>query len=147
MRDAYARFLAPDACVIPCELEVHAVLVESEPLARLNSVVASVAGLQLRALNSFSQRTRAIRLAEFSHRFITRPRIVLRFRLGESELPPDAGQADVEMEVPEGGVAHAVVAWFVVHLDAETSISTAPGCGEPMRGYSWGQLCQVRRTC
>ncbi|KAL3927019.1 MAG: hypothetical protein SGPRY_003018 [Prymnesium sp.] len=133
--------LAEGALILPCQVDVYAALVDSPEIFSLNSI-SSPSGLRMEALNSLSQRTRPIRLCEWEHTFLTEPRVVLRLRLADERLPPQEGEGEVEVVVRGSGTAHAVVAWFVVHLDGETSLSTGPGCGEPMRGYSWGQLCQ-----
>ena len=141
LRDARTRLLQPTATVIPCELEVHAVFVESEELARLNSVSEPVAGLDLSALNRLSHRTRAVRLSELRHEMLTNPVMALRLKLDKLEAPAAEGEAEIELPVKHSGKAHAIVAWFTAYLDERRTIlvSTAPGVAEPMRGYSWGQ--------
>ena len=53
------------------------------------------------------------------------------------------GETELELNTSRNGVAHALVAWFSAHLDGsgrpQSTISTAPGVAEPMRGHSWGQ--------
>jgi hypothetical protein len=59
------------------------------------------------------------------------------------QLPALSGGTHIELKAELNGTVHAVVAWFVVYLDRARTIavSTAPGVEEPMRGYSWGQVC------
>ena len=95
VREAREQLLpagAPLRAVVPCTIEVHAALVESAALARLNSVVGPVGGLDLGALNAFSQRTRAVRLSEFRHTLLTAPRTVLRLPLDADALPITMGE-------------------------------------------------------
>ena len=127
--------------VVPCAIEVHAALVESEDLARLNSVTEPVSGLDLSALNELSHRTRAVRLADLEHVMLTKAVTALRLQLDGEEPPASEGEVEVEMPVERSGKAHAICAWFTAYLDAQGSftICTAPGVAEPMRGYSWGQ--------
>ena len=141
LRDARSRLLRPGASILPCVIEVHAALVESEDLARLNSVTEPVSGLDLSALNELSHRTRAVRLADIEHVMLTKAVTAVRLQLDGEEPPASEGEAEVEMHVERSGKAHAICAWFTAHLDAEGSftICTAPGVAEPMRGYSWGQ--------
>ena len=141
LRDARARLLSPTAAVLPCALEVHVALVQSEDLARINSITEPVGGLDLSALNTLSHRTRAVRLSELKHVVLTKACTALRLDLDAEEPPELEGESEVEIHVAQTGTAHAVVSWFTAHLDHNGSIavSTAPGVAEPMRGHSWGQ--------
>ena len=140
LRDARARLLRPDAVVIPCGLEVHAVIVQSEDLMRLNAADENMWGVDLSAITALSHRTRALRLTEHSHVKLTQPAVTLKLRLDTLESPATSGENEIQLHVERSGVAHAVIAWFTCHLDNEISISTAPGVSEPMRGHSWGQM-------
>lgn len=141
LRDARSRLLTQDAIVLPCALEVHVMLVESDKLARLNSVLGSAGGINLGALNTMSHRTRAVRLSELPHTALTKVQTALRLQLDAAEPPDLEGQTEIEMSAVANGTAHAVICWFTAHLDTSSSItvSTAPGVAEPMRGHSWGQ--------
>lgn len=140
--DARERLLTPDAAIIPAALEVHAAVVQSAELASMNSV-GSVGGFDLRALNSLSHRTRAVRLSDLEHKLLTRPTVVLKMELDNAEVwPVLSGDTVVDATAEHSGIGHAVVAWFTVQLDrtaVATKIGTAPGEGGPMRGYAWGQ--------
>lgn len=139
LRDARSRLLHPDAVVIPCGIEVHAVLVSCEALMRLNSANVPTCGLNLSPLSAMSHRTRAVRLLEYPHVKLTRAKVTLKLRLDTTEPPPSSGETEVELTCEHTNTGHMVVAWFTCHLDNEISISTAPGVADPMRGYSWGQ--------
>jgi hypothetical protein len=117
------------------------VLVESQALAQLNGVPFPVAGFDMSSLGAIgARRTRAVRLGEHKHTMLTEPRVVLRLRLDGPSAPAPSGMSEVELRVRQSGTSHAVVSWFTLHLDENTSLSTAPGCGGLMRGHSWGQL-------
>ena len=150
LKDARERLLAPGAAVLPCEITLHAALVESDELHRLNAVPTPMHGLDLTALNSLSHRTRAVRLADLEHTVLTKPCVALRLVLDNEKPPPLNGTSSVEMEVTmdTGGTCHAIVCWFTALLDRRqppgdtggTRVSTAPGEGGTMRAFSWGQL-------
>ena len=130
--------------VMPCELIVHAALVESSELLELNSVSNSVCGLDLTPLNGLSHRTRAIRLNEFNHRILTEPRAVMRLRLDDDEPPELSGSTDIELDAVIDGEVHLIVYWFTAKLErmdrfGAAEISTAPGAGGTMRGHAWGR--------
>ena len=131
--------MKPNAIIMPCELTVHVALVQSEDLVRLNAIQSPVNGLDLSSLNSLSHRTRAVRLSDLKHMVLTQPCTALRLKLDAEEPPALSGTAEVEMCVEHAGMGHALVAWFSAALDEAVEVSTAPGIGEPMRGYSWGQ--------
>lgn len=114
LRDARERLLTFDAVVIPAHLEVYVALVESRELANLNGIGESVEGMDLSALNRLSHRSRAIRLHDYPHRVLSKPRIALRLRLDSAdELPPLSGETQLEVPVLQAGTAHVVVAWSV----------------------------------
>ena len=142
LRDARSRLLTKTASILPCALEVHMMLVQSEDLARLNSVVRKLDDVDLNALNEMSHQARAIRLSQLSHTPLTEARTVLSLQLDADEPPEVEGETEIEVCVKATGTAHAVVAWFTAQLDSSGSmaVSTAPGVAEPMRGHSWGQL-------
>jgi len=143
LRDARARLLSPTATILPCALEVHAALIESDELMRLNAVSGEVSGIDLSALNQLSHRTRAVRLNDLRHVMLTKPVTALRLNLDGDEPPATEGEVEVELQVEHSGKAHAVIAWFTASLDRDErrpiAVCTAPGVAEPMRGYSWGQ--------
>ena len=143
LKDARERLLAPWAVIMPCCIEVHVVLVSSEELSKLNSIRQQVGGINMGALNALSHRTRAIRLSELKHDLLTEPQVALRLQLDAEEPPALKGETELELNTSRNGVAHALVAWFSAHLDGsgrpQSTISTAPGVAEPMRGHSWGQ--------
>ena len=118
--------LLPGARVVPCMVEVHAVLVESEALAQLNGVTGSVGGLDLGELNRFRQRVRSVRLADLEHVMLSGPQTVLRLRLDEPEVPETRGEAEVDLTALQGGIAHAVVLWHTLVLSPGCEVSTAP---------------------
>ena len=113
--------------VLPFALEVHVALVESEELARLNSVSEPVCGLDLSALNGLSHRTRAVRLAELKHVMLTKPVTALKLRLDARELPSLESESEIELPVERSGKAHAIVLWHTMKLNAMYKLTTAPG--------------------
>ncbi|KOO28615.1 arginine n- type iii [Chrysochromulina tobinii] len=144
LHDARKRLLTPGALVIPAELEVHVALVQSEQLARLNCTAAPVGGMDVSALRRVAHRVRPVRLSDVAHTVLSRPRVAVRMKLDDPiELPALSGGTHIELKAELNGTVHAVVAWFVVYLDRARTIavSTAPGVEEPMRGFSWGQVC------
>ena len=150
---ARERLLSADARIIPCAIQVHVVLVESAELASVNVVSKSVAGLNLYALNALSHRTRAVRLASHQHAMLTHPATALTFVLDDpASLPALEGASEIELMPQHDGTVHAIVAWFTATLERDDDdappnvVSTAPGEGEPMRGYSWGQCAHFLPT-
>ena len=118
--------IEPGATVIPCALELHVALVESEELVRLNSVGADVSGFDLTALNALSHRSRAIRLSELKHTMLTKPTTGLKLRLDAPEPPALSGESEVELRAVHTGVAHAIVVWHTLRLSAVHKISRDP---------------------
>lgn len=122
-----ARSIAsPAASVLPAALEVHAVLVQSDELARLNGVGSVVEGFDISAINSLSHRTRSINLSDVRHKRLTRPTTVLRMKLDDRRQTIDTGEITTELEVFEAGAVDAMVIWHTMHLSREHQISTAP---------------------
>ena len=144
LHDARRRLLTPSAQVIPAELEVHVALVQSEQLARLNCAATPVGEVDVSALERVAHRVHPVRLSDVAHKVLSRPRVAVRMKLDDPiELPALSGGTQIELKAEISGTVHAVVAWFVVYLDRARTIavSTAPGVEEPIRGFSWGQVC------
>ena len=140
--DARERLLVPGGAIMPCGIEVHAVLVHSPELLRLNAVGASVDGLDLSALNSLSHRTRAVRILELPHSYLHKPMTVVRLELDAEEPPVASGQSERQVRIEQSAHAHAILVWFTARLHhgrTDLDVSTAPGEGGLMRGHSWGQ--------
>ena len=143
LRDARERLLTPSAAIMPCRLEVHVALVQSDELAKLNSINQPVSSVDLRALNALSHRSRAVRLSELKHDLLSKPCVALRLQLDGEQPPAVEGENELEIYARQSGVAVAIVSWFTAYLDdsgrPQSMISTAPGVADPMRGHSWGQ--------
>lgn len=148
VRSARKRLLAPGARVMPCTVEVHAALVQSEALAQLNSVTGPVAGLDLGELNRFRQRSRVVRLADMDHALLTEPQTVLTLHLDGDGLPKTSGEEDAELVVVQGGVAHAVVMWHTLVLaKAGHRVTTAPDTANTAARQVAYYLHHDERTC
>ena len=115
--------------MVPCAIEVHVALVSSEALAALNGVAGEVCGVELRALNALSHRSRAVRLDELEHVLLGPATVALSLRLDGADPPAAEGSAEATLHVSCDGTAHALVAWFDAVLDEEEPrivVSTAP---------------------
>lgn len=146
LRDARSRLLQPGAGVIPCALDISVVFVESNDLAKLNSVRGvEQLGFDVSALNSLSLKTRPVRLSALAHTLLTKPTTVLAFDFDGDSAPELEGETEIEIIPVRDGLVDAIVVWFTATLDRATSymdpvtVTTEPGECEPMRGFSWGQ--------
>jgi len=89
--------------------------------------LADVAGFDLSAFNRFRnpQADQAIDLAREPHAALSAPFHVARFDFRRP--PPPERRRALEVTASAVGEAHAVAYWFELHLDDETTLSTAPG--------------------
>lgn len=133
LKDAAARLLTPTARVVPCNLTVTALLINSDHVRSLCSPPTS-SGLW----THLSISRASVRLAEVPHVALSRS-----FRAaamdwnaaadGQLVAPELRGGSDVEVEIVIGGEAHGFVFWFDIGMIGSSSsssidsvVSTAP---------------------
>lgn len=136
---ARANLLTEDARIIPCAATVYAMLVESERLRNLNCA-QSAAGFDVSLINRYATANYiAVRLAAFEYLPLTDPFPVFSFDFSRGTIVP--ARQTLNVPVVRDGVAHCVVFWFDMQLDAENSISNEPGSTT-----HWEQALQCLRA-
>lgn len=132
MRDAAERFLAPGGGWIPAAAEVWAALVEVPEswgnLARWRREAGHLKGLDFRPLSDW--------LLNSGHKgrcspdsFLSPPRMLRRFRLGDPEEKYDLSGTWEERARRKGNV-HGVCVWFRLELAGGVWLDNAPGAEE-----------------
>lgn len=136
VRDARARLLSPDACVLPRRAVVRAVLMESPSLARA-APLGEVEGLDLSPMEELrdGRRGRVTRLASEPVRLLSQPRDVLEIDLSDPGPAGSVRRSHSHLTATEPGVVHALGWWFDLWLDDRTVLSTGPG-----EELHWGQV-------
>ncbi|MCB2184951.1 MAG: tetratricopeptide repeat protein [Deltaproteobacteria bacterium] len=129
--------LAPQAPVLPHGATVYAALVESPRLAGLSRAPAEIAGFNLEPFNEFADPGYfQAELARLPHQLLSTPRPVFTYDF-QKPLPPESTRR-LTFRADQAGRADAVAFWFTLHLDPQTSLSTAPDL------YShWTQAVQL----
>ena len=116
--------------VAPEEVVLHAALVSSTDLLKLNAITEEHAsqthGLDLTALNELSHRTRAVRLSELEHTMLTKPTAAMSVRLDGDKGVHVQGEESATLHVINSGEAHAIVVWHTMILDNDCAFSTSP---------------------
>jgi predicted RNA methylase len=134
MRDAVRRLLAPSGTLLPCGARVHAMAVELRPPEQLAFDFGCVE--QLRQGIFYS----ACRLNTVGHTKLSRPAEAFHFdfyapsELGEDGKPRER-EVRLRLPVLRSGRCNAIVWWFDLQLDEQTTLSAAPGC----RVRTWKQ--------
>ena len=132
----------PKARVMPCTLEVHVALVESNDLMQMNAMTSEYScGFDLSAVNAFSHRSRLVRLSQLSHRMLTRPSALIRIPLDGDELSEN-GDDVLDLKVELSGTAHAIVVWHTLWLTS-CLLHLAGGPGRARLGRGGSELHTV----
>lgn len=120
---ARKNLLKPDAQLIPCGARVYAMCIESDEIYK-NHRVGTISGFDLSPFNQFSSYDYSgYHLAKTEYKALTSTAPIFNFDFYE-----DAENESIEInfEVTQSGLCHAVVYWYELQLDQETIISTAP---------------------
>ncbi len=134
LRHAIANLAAPGLRVIPAGATVYGMLVECPDLMSINPI-GRISGFDLSAFDRFRDPSaeRPFHLAVDPHRALTAHFEIARI---DFAAPP---AAEVTRALTAAacatGTGHAVVFWYDLHLDQETTLSTGPGAPQ---GH-WGQ--------
>ena len=137
LRHAIANLAAPGAAVLPAGATALGVLVECPDLRGINPV-GQICGFDLADFDQFRNPAtyKRFNMEVEPHRPLTDVFEIARF---DFRAPPPADVArQLDLTATETGTGHAVVFWFDLHLDAETTLST--GRGSPHN--HWGQAIQ-----
>lgn len=154
LEDAWARLLAPGAACVPCGALVHALLAHVPPQPEAlnfplpDAAAGGVCGVDVSPL-AFPdwQRYSGCRLHELAHTVLSAPFDVFEFDFTrepaqQEEEGPRARRREARLRVrcaAEGPAPNAVVFWFTLRLDAQTTLSTAPS----QTHSCWGQAVQL----
>lgn len=132
---ARARLLARDAGLVPMSATVYAQPIQM----RLEHVV----GLKVAQANRWRWRPdyEGIELTRCREDWmpLAEPLQVFNFDFYDVERFMRPEETALDFEVCADGVVNAVVMWFELHLDENTSLSTSPYCG---KGPTWQQAIQ-----
>ncbi len=125
LRHAVANLGRPGAKVLPAAATVTGALMELPERARY-SPLGEISRFDLSRMNEFRNPAayRSVQLNHETHRQLSEPFHVVTFEF--ADLPTTERNRRVEIPITESGTAHAVVFWFDLHLDAETTVSTGP---------------------
>ncbi len=143
-KDAAARFLTPNASVVPCRLSVTAMLISSD---HVRSTCCPPPGSALWTHLSMSRAS--VRLAEVPHVALSRAfrAVAMDWNTaagGQLVVPELRGSADVEVAIVAGGEAHGFVFWFDIGMIGSSSsssdssdsiVSTAPDAAAMRSSY------------
>jgi precorrin-6B methylase 2 len=122
---AKEHLLTKDARIIPRAASVHAIVVESKRMHRLNHVNTSC-GLDTSPFNRYSTPEYfPVRLGAFDYVELTEPFEVFRFDFEGPPITPIEKMIDVPCKTD--GLCHAIIFWFTLYLDDETTTSNRIG--------------------
>ena len=119
LRHAAQHLCRRGAQVIPAAATVYVSVAHLEP--------PETAGLRFGCLDALREGYTPLRLHTVAHALLAAPREAVRIEFGcaESSAGPTAA---TRLTATRAGLCNAVVWWFDLHLDEETTISAAPGC-------------------
>jgi tetratricopeptide (TPR) repeat protein len=131
MRHAVEQLATPQAKVIPKAVTVMGQLVQF-PALRTAYPVKEICGFDLSPMNRFQDPTRlhTINLQAEDHHVLSDPFEI--YYLDFLSLPPrphpdHPHRRQVKIHGKISGEIHALVLWFLLHLDDEITLSTGPG--------------------
>jgi len=137
---AKEHLLKKAAQIIPAGARVICMCIESKEIFE-NHHVERAGGFDVSAFNDFSVKDDYVgyHLKKMNYRSLTAPKTVFEFDF--NQIPSNAS-LPIEFEIKESGLFHAIVYWFELKLDANTTISTAPDLPQLS---SWKQAVQLFR--
>jgi SAM-dependent methyltransferase len=120
---ARKHLLKPNAQLIPCGARVYAMCIESNEIYK-NHRVDTISGFDLSPFNQFSSwEYSGYHLAKTDYKALSATASIFDFDFYKDS---ENESVEIEFEVTESGMCHAVVYWYELQLDQETIISTAP---------------------
>jgi precorrin-6B methylase 2 len=123
--DGKQSLLTEDARIIPRAATVHAIVVESERLQKLNHVGFSC-GFDTSPFNRYSTPEYfPVRLGAFDYDELTEPFEAFHFAFDGPPITPIEKIIDVPCK--KDGLCHAIIFWFTLHLDDENETSNKIG--------------------
>lgn len=122
---AKEHLLTEDARIIPRAASVHAMIVESECLHKLNHAGDSC-GLDTSPFNRYATPEYfPVRLGAFDYAELSEPFEVFRF---DFEGPPITTiEKTIDVVCKRDGMCHAIIFWFTLYLDDENTTSNRIG--------------------
>lgn len=131
MRDAAARLLAPGGQLLPMGASVYAMAIE------LREPETSQADVDLSALGQLRKGCfeSSVRLHTVGHVKLSSPQLAFSFHFATPGPLDVDGKTPLDQEVRlslpavKRGTCNAILWWFDLHLDAETTLSAGPGAG------------------
>lgn len=126
MRDATSRLLAPGGTVLPAAATVYAMAVELRPPEFGDFDLGALEQLRKGCFYS------SLRVHTVGHVKLSAPAVAFRFDFASpGELDGDGAPIDqeVRLQLPviKTGRCNAILWWFDLHLDAETTLCAGPG--------------------
>jgi type II protein arginine methyltransferase len=122
---AKEHLLTEDARIIPRAAAVHAIVVESKRLHRLNHVVTSC-GFDISPFNRYSTPEYfPVRLGAFEFGELTEPFEAFHFDFEGPPITPI--ERKIEVPCKMDGLCHAIIFWFTLYLDDENTTSNCIG--------------------
>ena len=130
LRHAKQHLLKPDAKIIPYSAEIHAVAIESQAI-RLANPIKSISGFDLSKFNIFKSIApyNAIQLENIPHKKVSEALLASRIdfnNLPEEKLGHHYNATQFAMTITQTGTIDAICFWFVLNVDDNVSLSTAP---------------------
>ncbi|MBI3556572.1 MAG: 50S ribosomal protein L11 methyltransferase [Deltaproteobacteria bacterium] len=120
---AKKNLLKPDAQIIPSGAKIVGICIESQEIYEMHRV-SSTLGFDVSAFNEFARRRyKSYHLDRYNYRALTARNTFFDFEFNRSQ---NDASAPLEFEVQHAGLCHAVVYWFELRLDKETTIDTGP---------------------
>lgn len=120
---ARKHLLKPGAQLIPCGARVYAMCIESSEIYK-NHRVDTISGFDLSPFNQFSSwEYCGYHIEKSEHKALSNTASIFQF-----DFLKDTKDESIEInfEVTQSGLCHAVVYWYELQLDKDTIISTAP---------------------
>lgn len=123
IKHARENLLKPNAQLIPSGARVYAMCIESSEIYK-NHRVETISNFDLSPFNQFSSYDyTGYHLKKTDYKALSATASIFAFDFRKDH---ENKSVQIEFEVIESGLSHAVVFWYELQLDEDTIISTAP---------------------